>query len=131
MVNIVENRQRSIPPPKRWDWSTNVEHAPEALHNLLLFIAKNNTYDPIKLQLMSGYPLGFVASVVWVLLQLPTWTCSGHAKLSVLLAAEKVDESAVDECIGWQAEQLWNHNSRDRIDLEDEWLRYTGVPIDE
>jgi len=130
MENIVANRQRSVPPPKRWDWSKNVEHAPEALHNLLLFIARENTYDPIELEMMSGYPLGFVASVVWVLLQIPTWTCSGHAKLSALLAVDKVDEVAVNECIGWHAEQLWNHNSRGRIDLEDEWLRYTGVDIE-
>ncbi len=93
-------------------------------------MATFNTYDPIELQKMSGYPLIWVASAVCVVLQIPAWTHSGHAELSALLAVDKIDQSAVDECIGWQAEQIWSHDSHDRIDLEVEWLRHTGIPIE-
>lgn len=74
--------------------------------------------------------LSIVAGAVRVLLQIPSWTHSAHAELSVLLAGTKVDQSAVNECIRGQAEQLWKHDSRDRIDLENEWFRYTGIPIE-
>ena len=131
MSKTVGSPQRVVPLPVRWNREKNLEHAPEALHNLLILIARFNTYDPIELQKRSGYPLGWVASAVWVLLRVQTWTHFGHAELSTLLAAEHPDQSAIDACIGWEAEQLWEHDSRNQVDLEVEWYRHTGIPIEE
>jgi hypothetical protein len=71
------------------------EDASLAIIKCMLAIAQLRTHDPVVLQRISGYPLRFITSLVWILLQNERWMFEGaYLELSYLAAVG--DEKALD-----------------------------------
>jgi hypothetical protein len=94
----------------------------------MLAIAQLRTHDPVVLQRMSGYPLRFISSLVWILLQNERWMFEG-AYLELSYVAAVGDENALDSRLYSMLEGVWADECQTLIDLQAEWERCTGIPV--
>jgi hypothetical protein len=101
-----------------------------AIAKTLLVLAQLQTYDPVILRCATGYPLRFLSSLIWTLLRNEEWLSPfNYLELVGLASGRPQDDARLDNFVEWLLEQIWEQDSRDIVDLEQEWYECTGVPV--
>jgi hypothetical protein len=146
--HLAQTREKTINAPvvKHWpyqiDWDLMRRfderhgdyHLPEdaslAIMQSMLAIAQLRTHDPVVIQRMIGYPLRFISSLVWILLQNERWMFGGgYLELSYLAAMGASEEKVLDSRLYSFLEGVCSDDCQTIINLQIEWERCTGVPI--
>ena len=98
----------------------------------MLAIGQQQTHCPIVISRVTGFPLRFVASVVWLLLRNSDWMDydSGYTWLFEVIKEGNSRYDEIDAAVYSWYESVLHHSCSELVSLPAEWAKCNGIPTE-